>query len=203
MNISSNNFKISIDVNGSSTIKEFEQAIARAGLDITKELVKAINYTIKDAQRFMVKQAKKKIKLSDKKGWDDAIDVVWARVSTLVGIMTVTKRKRISLKRFNPMQTDQGVEYEIFEGKRKLRRGAFMGPKPGAVALNLYGHVWTRVGKSKLPIIRVMGPSIGNVFRTVQAPTVEYLDQRLTMQLNRRTKAALWRIDPRNPRNQS
>ncbi len=72
----------------------------------------------------------------------------------------VPKGKRIALREFSPKQNKSGTAYKIArKGKRSFVAGAFMGPKPGLVSIKTRGHVFKRVGKDRLPIIKMFGPS--------------------------------------------
>lgn len=73
----------------------------------------------------------------------------------------LSKSARIPLQYFGAKQTEGGTAYNI--GAR-FAPGAFMGPKPGAVALKLHGGVFMRDGKSRLPIHKLFGPSPWGVF---------------------------------------
>lgn len=63
------------------------------------------------------------------------------------------------LKIFKPRQDQDGTTAFVW-GKRQLYVGSFMGPRPGVLAPKLFGHVWHRVGKSRLPIHKSWGPNI-------------------------------------------
>jgi hypothetical protein len=72
---------------------------------------------------------------------------------------------RISLRHFGAMQDEVGVSYQIAKGgKRRYIDDAFMGPKYGQLAPKLHGNVFKRAGKSRLPIVKIMGPSPWGVF---------------------------------------
>lgn len=68
--------------------------------------------------------------------------------------------KAISMKEFAPRQIAAGTKATIWKGERDLYRGAFMGPKPGAIFRKLGGHVFARVGKARLPIKKLWGSII-------------------------------------------
>lgn len=67
--------------------------------------------------------------------------------------------KHFSLRDFGPRQLKPGTRAKVW-GKNKMHRGAFMGPRPGAVSAKLGGHVWKRDTAKRYPISRVWGPSI-------------------------------------------
>ena len=71
----------------------------------------------------------------------------------------VATGKELSLKVFKPRQFQSGVKATVW-GKRQLFPGTFMGPRPGAIAPKLRGHVFARTSKARLPIKKLYGPSI-------------------------------------------
>jgi hypothetical protein len=73
--------------------------------------------------------------------------------------MIIAKGRELPLKMFKPVQFKAGTKATVW-GKRQLFKGAFMGPRPGAIALALKGHVWTRTSEARLPIKKMFGPSI-------------------------------------------
>lgn len=73
-------------------------------------------------------------------------------------MVTLKKTRRIPLKKFGARQTKKGVSYRISktEGRKKIA-SAFIVTKLG-------GHVFKRVGKQRLPIQKLFGPSPWGVF---------------------------------------
>jgi hypothetical protein len=67
--------------------------------------------------------------------------------------------RELSLKLFGPKQNAAGTTALVW-GARKMHKSAFMGPRPGAIARSLGGHVWHRTGSSRMPIEMLYGPSI-------------------------------------------
>jgi hypothetical protein len=81
--------------------------------------------------------------------------------------ITLKETDRISLKYFGAKQNKKGVTYKINKGKgRGFIKSAFVSQK-------LYGHVFKRVGKNRLPINKLMGASAWGVFvvRGMYKPT--------------------------------
>lgn len=84
------------------------------------------------------------------------------RASTSGGALegaVVATGRHLPLKLFKPRQFKAGTKATVW-GKRQMFAGTFMGPKPGAVAMALGGHVWKRAGAGRLPIEKLFGPSI-------------------------------------------
>jgi hypothetical protein len=105
--------------------------------------------------------------------------------------VALRKSDRISLRHFGAVQDEVGVSYQISKtGPRRYIDGAFMGPKFGRLAPKLYGNVFKRVGKSRLPIIKAMGPSPWGVFlrKKMYEPTkidmTQKFEQRLRHEIN-------------------
>ena len=69
--------------------------------------------------------------------------------------------------------------------------GAFMGPRPGAIAPKLRGHVFIRTSNKRLPIKKLYGPSIPKEMikdqsaATFQAEAPAILDRRIEHELGR------------------
>lgn len=113
------------------------------------------------------------------------------------------KSKRLALKQFNPRQNKAGVTYKISKSKgRKLLKSGFMGPKPGAIARRLHGHVWFRVGpkvaqekgrykgRMRQKILKAYGPSPWGVFVKGgnKTPTRNEISQRFGKELAERLR---------------
>ena len=112
--------------------------------------------------------------------------------------VTLSKSKRVSLREFGARQTAKGVSYRIAKtGRRGFAAGAFQGPRPGLMFTKYKGTVFKRKGKSRLPIMKIWGPSPwgaftgGNKERTVEDATVgvgasisELFNKRLQHEIN-------------------
>ena len=66
--------------------------------------------------------------------------------------------------------------------------GAFMGPSPGTFAPKLYGGVFRRVGKERLPIVKLYGVSPYGTYRKndFESIDVAYSGDYLKQQIDRR-----------------
>lgn len=76
--------------------------------------------------------------------------------ATLVSRLTVSGRP-IDLKNYGARQTSKGVTVTVTRGQRKLIPSAF-------IVASRSGQVFTREGKSRLPITKMVGPSIPSTF---------------------------------------
>ncbi len=81
--------------------------------------------------------------------------------------------REIPLKEFGARQFNFGTRAKVW-GKMQRFPGAFMGPRPGAIALRLGGHVFHRTSASRLPIEKMYGPSIPKEIVKDQAPRAFY-----------------------------
>jgi len=98
-------------------------------------------------------------------------------------------RKREGLQYFKAKQTKLGVTYKISKkAGRGIVRGAFMGPSPGVLSPKLYGGVFKRIGKSRLPIAKLRAVSAAGAFlkNKHEDALPGYLRERLTRQIERR-----------------
>lgn len=71
----------------------------------------------------------------------------------------VGRGSELSLKLFGPKQFKPGTRAKVW-GRAQMFEHAFMGPRPGAIAPKLGGHVFHREGSSRLPIGKLYGPSV-------------------------------------------
>jgi hypothetical protein len=100
--------------------------------------------------------------------------------------LRLRQHARISLRLFDAVHDEVGVSYQLSKrGPRRYVDDAFMGPKPGVLAGKLHGNVFKRVGKSRLPIKKLMGPSAWGVFlrRGMYKPTERDLMQKFNQRL--------------------
>lgn len=95
---------------------------------------------------------------------------------------------------YSARQNKRGTSYKISKKKgRQLANkpyGAFMGPKPGVIATRLYGGVFMRTGKARLPIRKLFGPSVWGAFTKHHMDRVirKAVRHRLRVEMNRTVK---------------
>lgn len=152
---------ISIEIDAKQ-IKRLKDAVGKARKSLPKELAAAINETAKQGRTQMGRNIRSVVNMS-KKTAEKALKVKEkATAANLRGVISLGKeqRKGFGLQHFGGRQNKKGVSYRISKtGGRKMVAGAFMGPKPGQLAPKLYGGVFKRVGKSRLPIVKLYGVS--------------------------------------------
>lgn len=180
--------RISIDP---SQIARMKKAIDDTGRNLRKELAIACNQTANKSKSTIAKQIGRELATSQKNIRTTIRIVSKAKDSDIQAVVEVKKEKRISLKEFGARQTKTGVSYKISKSRgRKTIPGAFQGPKPGSINVKTKGNVFKRVGKSRLPIVKLFGPSSWGVFVVgkKQGPSVAETEAELKKQIDRRIR---------------
>lgn len=163
---------------------------------LKRELKTAVNATARTTRSRMNKTIRESFKVSIK-----AINKVLKitsvateeKLSASVEVKKETdgNKGRIPLKEFGARQTKKGVTYKIkHTGGRQLIKGAFQGPKPDQRKISWQNNVFKRVGKARLPIVKLYGPSVWGVFvigRHV-IPTQNRAKVELNKQVDRRIR---------------
>lgn len=106
-------------------------------------------------------------------------------------VLTVHKTRRIPLKDFGAKQNSVGVTYKISKTRgRKTLRGGFQGPSPGVLKASWKGNAFKRVGRARLPIVKLKGPSPWGVFRKRGGTGVVavHLEQELAKEIAERVR---------------
>ena len=177
---------IEIDAN---QIKRLGDAVSASGKKLRKELAAAVNQTIKDGELKIARDIGSEITM---KIGDIKKTIRSPRKATAVnpeGVIALGWRKREGLQYFKAKQTKLGVTYKISKkAGRGIVRGAFMGPSPGVLSPKLYGGVFKRIGKSRLPIAKLRAVSAAGAFlkNKHEDALPGYLRERLTHQIERR-----------------
>ena len=112
-----------------------------------------------------------------------------AKAAKLQANVEMKEAARVSLARFSAKQTKKGITYKIKKsGPRSLIKSAF-----GLSIDKLNRQVFRRVGKSRLPIVRLFGPSPAVAFlgEKLDVKTEFDADALLDKNLNRRIKFLL------------
>lgn len=146
-------------------LRRLEAIAKNVGSNLKRELAVAVNKTAKKCESSIAKKVAKEIVVSQK--------VVKSQLSTekakAVGEqrakVTLKVSTRIPLRDFGARQTRAGVSYKISrQSGRGFVQGAFQGPRPGVMKASWKGHVFKRTTKSRLPIVKLMGPSVWGAF---------------------------------------
>ena len=176
------------------------KALANVTTNLTKQIGIASWQAAKFGKSHIAKEIGKELATPQK---DIKKDIDAKRAGGTRATVTLDKSKRMSLKRFKPKQNATGVAYKISktEGRKKIP-GAFMGPRPGAVARKLHGHVWMRSGarvamtkgaskgQSRQRIYKLYGPSPWGVVvtRDKQLPIGVIIKDRYGQELEKRLR---------------
>lgn len=146
-------------------VKELELALEGTSKKLPRELTIAVNSTARKVRTGMSKQIRGElvVKSAD---LNKILNLASkAKPTSIVAKVLLFGTKRLSLKAFKPRQTRKGVSYKVSKSKgRKVAPSAFMGPRPGAIAIRLRGHAYKRMGRARYPIARLHGPSPGGVY---------------------------------------
>ena len=99
----------------------------------------------------------------------------------------------LSLKEFGAKQGASGVRAVVW-GKAQHYAGAFMGPRPGAIAIRLGGHAFVRTGKARLPIEKMFGAGVAQVMAQADVESMirGYAGERLDANVARQLRRYAW-----------
>jgi hypothetical protein len=170
-------------------LKRLREATGRAKKNFSKELAAAINETAKDVRLKISRDISSEITMPVKDIKSRISTKQKATAQTPIAVASLGWKKREGLQYFKARQTKAGVTYRISKkAKRGLVLGAFMGPSPGVLATKLYGGVFKRVGKSRLPIMKLRAVSAAGTFVKNKHNKVMpgFIRQKLTHQMERR-----------------
>jgi len=172
-------------------LRGLENAAKAAGKKLPRELAIAVNKSGKFAKREISKQIREEL-AAKKKVVDTAISVRGKATAQHAGITVVVKAgKRLPLRDFGARQIRKGVSYRTSKTTgRKRIDGAFQGPRPGVMKASWRGRVFKRVGKKRLPIQQLWGPSPWGVYVKRKMPTVtrKRVRKELKKQIDARTR---------------
>jgi hypothetical protein len=174
-----------------SRLKKLTEAVRASGRKLSQEIAAAINSTAKKTRGVISKEIRNEL-VAKKKDIDRYIGISRrASKEKLVGGVKLDKSRRIPLRDFGARQTKKGTTYRTSKTRgRKLAAGAFQGPRPGLMKASWKGRVFKRVGKTRLPIQQLYGPSPWGVFvkGKMVAPTSAATRIELIKQMDRRIK---------------
>ena len=174
-----------------SQIAAMKKAIENTGRTLRKELVIACNQTAVKAKSIIAKQIGSELAVPQKVIRTTIRQSTKANDTDIKATVEVKKEKRLSLKEFGARQTKKGVSYKISKTSgRKTIPGAFQGPRPGLMKVSWRGNAFKRVGKSRLPIVKLHGPSAWGVFVVGKkiGPSVEETEAELKKNIDRRIR---------------
>lgn len=174
------------------------KAVGDARKSLPRELSAAINATAKKTRLDIGRKIRNEIAVK-KAVVESKIKLVrQAAPQSLGAQVTLQESARIPLRDFGARQTKAGVSFKISKkGKRATVQGAFQGPRPGVMNVKWRGRVFKRVGKERLPIVQLFGPSPWGVF-TVKRMTPaqkQDIEAELEKQIERRINLNILRAN--------
>ena len=133
------------------------ESLSNVTSNLTKQLGIVANKVGRKAESLTAKDITKQIAVKQK---TVKKEITRRRVGKTAVEMELRKSSRIPLRDFTARQTKKGVSYRIAKaGKRQTVTGAFPGLRPGLMNTKWRGRVFARVGKARLPIRQLYGPS--------------------------------------------
>ena len=147
-------------------LEKLAKAARESGRKLPREIATVLNKTATKTKTQMSREVRKELAAPAKAVNKTITKPRKADPKRLLSSAAINKSKRIPLKEFKARHTKRGVGYKISKrGGRRTIPDAFMGPRPGAIAVKLRGHVFRRLQKGRKPIIKLYGPSPYGVFR--------------------------------------
>lgn len=188
---------IAIEIN-SGQLKRLRVATGKAKKSFGKELAAAINQTAKKTRLNIGRDIRKTVNLKKDKVEKQISLRVTATSETPRAVVSLSESAREGLQHFGARQDKRGVSYKISkQGGRKRVNGAFMGPKPGQLAPKLYGGVFKRATKMRLPIIKLYGVSPFGAYAKNDFESIEvvFISKNLQAQIDRRINLNILRAN--------
>lgn len=143
-----------------ASVASLKAAIKDTTRKLQAELRVAVNATANKSKSIINKQIRSELAVTAKVVNQTIRIKRKAAGSELSATVEVKKTARISLREFGARQGAKGTSYKISKTKgRKTIPDGFQGPKPGVWKASWRGHVFKRLGKSRLPIAKLYGPS--------------------------------------------
>jgi hypothetical protein len=172
------------------------KAVGDAKKSLPKEISAAINATSTKTRLDIGRDIRKQVNIK-KPAVDSVLKLVkQSTAQTLSAQVSLNRSKRLALREFGARQNKAGVSYKINrQGKRGTVQGAFQGPRPGVMKASWRGRVFKRVGKERLPIVQLFGPSPWGVFmkkkmapdqrKAIEAELAKQIERRINLNVLR------------------
>ena len=188
---------IAIQINAKQ-LKALQEAVGRAKKNFSKELAGAINAVSKKTKLQIGRDIRATVAMKKDEAEKPLSIRGTATAEKLSATVTLRKTKRLGLRHFGAKQDKRGVTYKISKtGGRKRVDGAFQGPKPGVMKMSWKGNAFKRVGKQRLPIIKLHAVSAFGAYakNELSGPQVKVIEAELTKQMERRIKLNILRAE--------
>lgn len=188
---------LSIEIN-KSQVDRLIAAAEAAKKKFPKELAGAINQVSKKTRLEMGRDIRNTVAMKKDEAEKPLKITADATEMKLQAKVTLRKTGRLGLRHFGARQDKRGVSYKISKkGGRQRVDGAFQGPRPGVMKVSWKGNVFKREGKSRLPIVQLLGVSPFGVYvkNNLAGPQVERVTEELTKQIERRINLNILRAE--------
>jgi hypothetical protein len=173
------------------SVASLKQALKDTTRKLQAELRVAVNATANKSKSIINKEIRSEL-ATTAKAVNQTIRVKSkAQVDNITATVEVKKTARISLREFGARQNKSGTSYRISKSQgRKTVKGGFQGPKPGVMKASWRGHTFKRVGQTRLPIVKLFGPSPWGVMTKGDklGPSEEQIQAELSKQIERRVR---------------
>jgi hypothetical protein len=177
-------------------LKRLRESVGKAKTKFGRELAAAVNQVSRKTKLDIGRDVRSVIAI--KKAESEKPLKIKGKATEAAPQVTVSlaKTARLGLHHFGARQDKRGVSFKISKkGGRQRVDGAFQGPKPGVQNIRWKGNAFKRIGKERLPIVRLRGVSaygayVKNNFTDQQIQTI---DTELSKQMERRIKLNILR----------
>jgi len=184
-----------LEIQADPVLDRYWNAIALAGAQARPIIARAVNRTV-DASYTQVVKALVKQTSAPRKVLTSQIrkhKAAHKGFEAVEGSLSARGRP-LPLSVFRPRQFAPGVKAKVW-GRRQLFRHAFGAPGgPPALVARLGGHVFVRVGRERLPIHQLYGPSIPK--EMLKDESAKAFNATVADVLPRRIEHELFRIVP-------
>lgn len=173
------------------SLNKLAEAVGKSGRSLTREFATAVNKTSKGLKTPASKEIRTELAAPAKAVNKSLSQTRKATSSSLMAVFTVAKSNRIPLRDFGARQTKKGVSYRISKSTgRRTADSAFQVNKLG-------NHVFKRVGKQRLPIRKLKGPSPHGVFvaKEMDKPVTADAEVRLQKEIERRIQYNIFKAN--------
>lgn len=170
-------------------IQALKDALQSKSSRLPREIATAINATAKDVRievaRAIRPEINSKVKIKTIKKVIKSKST--ATKDQLIAIVRLNKGYPFPMRFFSPKQNAKGVNVKFGRAKGKAGKTFF----PGAFVANQWGgNVYQRVGKQRVPLIQLKGPSPGDFFAAAGVDKLAWSVARrqLPIQMQRRIR---------------
>lgn len=188
---------IAIDIDAKQ-VKEFRDAVSKAGKSFPKELAATINAVAKKTKLDIGRDIRKTVAFKKADAEKPLSIAATATEGKLQALVRLKKTERLGLHHFGARQDKRGVSYKISKsGGRQRVNGAFQGPRPGAMKVSWKGNVFKRSGPKRLPIVKLLGVSPFGVYakNDLEKPQIKAIEEELRKQMQRRIELNILRAN--------